>query len=200
MNIEEKLKGILAELKAGNIVILIDEAHREDEGDLVMAAEFATTESINFMAREGRGLICVPMTPDRASRLKLPLMVGDNSDPYNTKFTVSVDFKEGTTTGISMQDRALTIRALANNHSKADEFGRPGHIFPLIADVEGLAARRGHTEATLALMKMAGLNEVGVICEIINDNGLMAKHDDLEKFAAKHNLRKINITDILSIM
>jgi len=182
-------------LKRGQMIIIIDDEDRENEGDLVMAAEFVTPEAINFMAKEGRGLICVPVDEELAYRLNFYPMVA--TPDGNCNFTVSVDAKEGTTTGISAADRALTIKKIADGKSAANDFIRPGHMFPLIAQKGGVLVRAGHTEATVDLMKLAKITPAGVICEIMNENGTMARLADLKNFAKKHGLQIIAIRDII---
>ena len=177
------------------MIIVTDDEGRENEGDLVCAAEKATPEIINFMAKEGRGLICVPMEEEQAFRLNFHPMV-QNPDG-NCNFTVSVDAKYGITTGISAPDRALTIQKILDPQSTANDFIRPGHIFPLISKSGGVLVRAGHTEATVDLVKLANLNPVGVICEIMNEDGSMARMPDLQKFAKKHNLNIITIQNLI---
>ncbi len=179
------------------MIILVDDEDRENEGDLVVAAEHCTPEVINFMATYGRGLICAPLTLDRARELKLDLMVEENTDQYGTAFTVSVDAYEDTTTGISAHDRAQTIKVLIDENSKADDLRRPGHIFPLAARNGGVLVRAGHSEGGVDLAKLAGLKPAGVICEILNDDGTMARRPDLDKFAEKHNLKIATISDLI---
>ncbi|MFA4890823.1 MAG: bifunctional 3,4-dihydroxy-2-butanone-4-phosphate synthase/GTP cyclohydrolase II [Candidatus Gracilibacteria bacterium] len=179
------------------MVIVVDEADRENEGDLVMAAEKVTNESINFMAKEGRGLICVPFTRERASQLSFSPMVDQPEESHGCNFTVSVDYRKGTTTGISASDRAKTIKAIVNKKSRSEDFARPGHVFPLIAREGGVLVRAGHTEAAVDLMKLAGLSPIGVICEISRDDGEMARGEDLLNFAKKHKLKIIAIKDII---
>lgn len=189
----------LDELRRGKMIVVVDDEERENEGDLVMAAEKATPETVNFMVRFGRGLICVPMTHDRLSALGLELMVEDNTAPLRTAFTVSVDYLHGTTTGISAFDRAETIRALADDRSDAKDFGRPGHVFPLRAAEGGVLRRAGHTEAAIDLMRFAGLAPAGVLCEILDDDGRMARLPRLKAFAAEHELKLISIRDLIAV-
>jgi 3,4-dihydroxy 2-butanone 4-phosphate synthase / GTP cyclohydrolase II len=193
-SIEEALE----DLRHGKLIVVVDDEERENEGDLVMAAEKATPEAVNFMARFGRGLICVPMTGECLSRLGLELMVEDNTAPLRTAFTVSVDYLQGTTTGISTFDRAATIRALADERSRKEDFGRPGHVFPLRAAEGGVLRRAGHTEATIDLMHLAGLRPAGVLCEILDDDGRMARLPRLREFAAEHNLKVISIRNLIA--
>ncbi len=185
------------DLKSGKMIIVVDDEERENEGDLVMAAEAVTPQHINFMAKEGRGLICVPMSGDTAKRLDLHPMVKKNTEAHRTNFTVSVDVKKGTTTGISASDRAKTIAALGNPGSKATDFQKPGHMFPLIARNGGVLVRAGHTEATVDLVSLAGFSPVGVVCEIAKEDGEMARLPYLLKFAKKHHLKIITIQDLI---
>ncbi len=180
---------ILSDLKNGRMVIVIDDEDRENEGDLIMAGEFTLPEDINFMAREGRGLICVPMEGARLDELDLHPMSMRAIDPYKTGWAISCDAKKGVTTGISASDRARTINILSNPKAKHSDLTRPGHIFPLRANEGGVLVRAGHTEACVDLMKLSGLNPVGVICEIMKDDGTMARTQDLIKFAGKFGLK-----------
>ena len=191
--IEEAIESI----KNGEMVIVIDDEDRENEGDLVMAAEFATPENINFMIKEARGLVCVPMTIDRLNHLDLGPMVMNNTDVNQTAFTISVDHKN-TTTGISAMERSLTIKALVDNTSQSKDFNQPGHIFPLAARDGGVLIRAGHTEASVDLARLAGLKPAGVICEIIKDDGSMARVPDLIEYSKKHQLKMITIADLIA--
>ncbi len=184
--------------RSGKMLIVVDDEDRENEGDLVMAAEKVTPEAVNFMMKEGRGLICVPIEEDRARVLQLRPMTGENTDMSRCNFTVSVDLKIGTTTGISAKDRALTIKALVGESTEAADLSRPGHVFPLIARKGGTLVRAGHTEAAVDLAKLAGFKPAGVICEIAKDDGEMARRDDLKLFAEKHNLAMITIKDLIA--
>lgn len=188
----------LADLRAGSCVIVVDDEGRENEGDLIAAAELATPDVLNFMMREARGLICVPMTGERAESLGLPPMVASNQDAHCTAFTVSVDARAGVTTGISAADRSHTVRLLANPTAGQQDFVRPGHLFPLVARSGGVLQRAGHTEAAVDLCRLAGLQPVGVICEIINDDGTMARQDALTQFAEQHNLKRISVRQIIA--
>ena len=192
-----KIEDVLEDIKNGIPLIIVDDENRENEGDLFVAAEKATYESINLMATYARGLTCTPMSSEYAIRLNLDPMTARNTDAKCTAFTVSVDAKEGTTTGISIADRLTTIKKLADINSVASDFTRPGHIFPLIAKDNGVLEREGHTEATVDLCKICGLAPVSVICEILKDDGTMARMDDLEIFAKKHNLKIITIADLI---
>ncbi len=188
---------VIEDIRNGKMIILVDNEDRENEGDIIIAAEYCTPEVINFMATHGRGLICVPMTQNRAARLGLELMVQENTDKYQTAFTISVDAVEGTTTGISAHDRAKTVQVLINDETVPDDLRRPGHIFPLAARKGGVLVRAGHTEGAVDLPRMAGLKPAGVICEILNDDGTMARRPDLDKFAAKHGLKIATIADLI---
>lgn len=184
------------DLKQGKMIIVVDDEDRENEGDLVIAAEKATPEAVNFMIKYAKGLLCVPIEEEIADKLKLNPMVENNTDNHETAFTVSVDYKD-TTTGISAYERALTINKIAESDNYSD-FRRPGHIFPLIAKKSGVLDRIGHTEASVDLAKLAGLKGCAAICEIIKDDGTMARRDDLFAFAKKHNLKMITIKDLIN--
>lgn len=192
-----ELKDVLEDIKKGIPVILIDDEDRENEGDLVIAAERATEENINFTIKEARGLMCTPLERELATKLDLPLMVEKNTDPHGTAFTVSIDGVENVTTGISAHDRYQTIRKLVDKNAKPQDFRRPGHIFPLIAKQGGTLVRAGHTEGSVDLVKMAGLAPVAVICEILKDNGEMARVPDLIEMAKKHNLKIYSIEKLI---
>jgi 3,4-dihydroxy 2-butanone 4-phosphate synthase/GTP cyclohydrolase II len=182
------------------MIILVDDEDRENEGDLCLAADRVSTESINFMATHGRGLICVTLTPEHIAQLELPMMrvAGRNEPPLGTAFTVSVEAKHGVTTGISASDRATTIRVVANPEARPDDVVVPGHVFPLQARRGGVLVRAGQTEGSVDLARLAGMTPAGVICEIINDDGSMARMPDLEVFAGKHGLRIVTIADLIS--
>ncbi len=186
----------IEDLKKGKVIIVCDDENRENEGDFVGLAEFATPEMINFMAMEGRGLICTPITNELARKLNLHPMVEKNTDHHETAFTVSIDHID-TTTGISAYERSLTIRKLLEEDSEADDFRRPGHVFPLVAKEGGVLRRAGHTEAAVDLAKLAGAKPAGVICEIMNKNGTMARVDDLQIIAKKFDLKMITIKDLI---
>ena len=190
------IEDAIKEIKEGKIIIVIDNPDRENEGDLLMAAEKVTGEAINFMAKYGRGLICMPVEEKRLKKLKIGPMVEKNTDNHETAFTVAIDHID-TTTGISAFERALTIQKVLDESSKPDEFRRPGHVFPLIAKKDGVLERNGHTEAAVDLPKLAGLKGAGVICEIMKDDGTMARTSDLIKFANEHNLKIITIKDLI---
>jgi 3,4-dihydroxy 2-butanone 4-phosphate synthase/GTP cyclohydrolase II len=187
----------VAAIAAGRMVVVVDSPDRENEGDLVMAADRITPEAVNFMATEGRGLICVSMTQERLRHLQIPPMVTRVTDPLHTAFHVTVDHRTRTTTGISASDRAATIEALVDPDATADDFTRPGHVFPLGAKVGGVLTRAGHTEASIDLAVLAGCSPAGVICEIANPDGEMARMPDLLKFAAQHGLPILSIADLI---
>ncbi len=191
-----RIEEALQALQKGEMLVVVDDADRENEGDLVLAAEKATPEAINFMAKHGRGLICVPMTDQRATELKLEPMVNNNTDPHATAFTVSVD-AEGTTTGISAQERAYTVKKLIDPLAQPETFRRPGHIFPLRARSGGVLRRAGHTEAAVDLARLAGLYPAGVICEIMNEDGSMARVPELMTFVQEYNLKIVTIADLI---
>jgi 3,4-dihydroxy 2-butanone 4-phosphate synthase/GTP cyclohydrolase II len=188
----------IEDIKAGKIIIVVDDDDRENEGDFLTAARFATPEAINFMARYGRGLICAPITAARAKELELNQMVSHNTTSHETNFTVSVDLIAGCTTGISATDRSKTTLALIDPNTKPEDLGRPGHIFPLIAKDGGVLRRAGHTEAAVDLAAMAGLEPAGVICEIMNDDGEMARLPDLLKLAKEFDMKIISVKDLIS--
>ncbi|WP_348944980.1 bifunctional 3,4-dihydroxy-2-butanone-4-phosphate synthase/GTP cyclohydrolase II [Chitinibacter sp. FCG-7] len=189
---------IVAELKAGRMVVLVDEEDRENEGDLVLAADFVTPEAINFMAKFGRGLICLTLTPERCKTLNLSTMVSSNGSSFGTNFTASIEAAEGVSTGISAHDRALTIRKAVAFDAKASDVVSPGHIFPVMAQPGGVLVRAGHTEAGCDLAMMAGLTPASVICEIMNDDGTMARLPELLVFAQEHNLKIGTIADLIN--
>lgn len=188
----------LEDIRQGKIVILVDDEDRENEGDLCMAAEKVTPEAINFMAKHGRGLICLSLSPDYVERLKLSMMVTDNRSPYQTAFTVSIEARHGVTTGISAADRAHTILTAIADDAKPEDLVSPGHIFPLRARKGGVLFRTGQTEGSVDLSRMAGLRSAGVICEIMKDDGTMARMPDLEAFAAEHDLKIVTVADLIN--
>ncbi len=188
---------LIEDIRAGKMVILMDDEDRENEGDIIIASECVTAEHINFMAKHARGLICMPMTRERCELLKLPLMAPRNGSGFGTKFTVSIEAAEGVTTGISAADRARTVQAAVARTAKADDIVSPGHIFPLMAQAGGVLARAGHTEAACDLARLAGFEPSGVICEIMNDDGSMARRPELEVFAAEHGLKIGTIADLI---
>ena len=188
---------VIDELKRGRMVVLVDEEDRENEGDLLLAAEFTTAEAINFMARYGRGLICLTLTEERCRQLNLPLMVANNRSPLGTNFTLSIEAAEGVTTGISAADRAHTIQTAIRPDAAAHDIVQPGHVFPLMAQEGGVLVRAGHTEAGCDLTRLAGLTPAAVICEVLKDNGEMARLPDLVDFAAQHELKIGTITDLI---
>jgi 3,4-dihydroxy 2-butanone 4-phosphate synthase/GTP cyclohydrolase II len=187
----------IEEIRAGRMVIVVDDEDRENEGDLIMAAEKVTPQAVNFLARHGRGLICVPMNEERLAALDLPQMVGRNTAKLGTPFTVSVDAVHGTTTGISAFDRAETIRTLIDPRTRAEDLARPGHVFPLRAVKGGVLRRAGHTEATVDLATMAGLFPAGVLCEILHEDGTMARLPELQRFAERQGLKILSIASLI---
>lgn len=191
------VKEAIEDIKNGKMVVVVDDEDRENEGDLLMAAEKVTTETINFMAKYGRGLICTPMIKKRLDELDIYPMVSINTDPKETAFTVSVDSVE-TTTGISAGERAMTVQKLIDSKVTSNDFNRPGHIFPLVAKEGGVLKRAGHTEASVDLAKLAGLYPAGVICEIMNDDGTMARVPQLMEYVKEHNLKIITIADLIA--
>ncbi|HEY4756865.1 MAG TPA: 3,4-dihydroxy-2-butanone-4-phosphate synthase, partial [Ignavibacteriaceae bacterium] len=186
------------EIKEGRVIIIVDDEERENEGDFVCAAEYITPDIVNFMVTHGKGMLCVALNSKRLDELGLPLMVDKNSALHGTQFTVTVDSIEGTTTGISVADRALTIKKLIDPTSTSSDFARPGHIFPLKAFEEGVLRRAGHTEAVVDLCKLAKMTPGGVLCEILKDNGEMARVPDLIKIAKKFNLKIVTVKDIIT--
>ena len=193
------LQAALDAYKNGDLIIVTDDADRENEGDLMLRADLATTEKVAFMVRHTTGILCVAMTQDRARQLKLPLMVEENQDSKKTAFTVSVDYKVGLTTGVSAKERANTVRALANNSAVASDFIRPGHIFPLIADKGGLPSRGGHTEAGVALSQLVGAQPLCLLSEIVNDDGSMARGQSLMDFATKFSIPVISVEQLKAV-
>ena len=189
---------IIEDIRQGRMVVLVDEEDRENEGDLVLAAQYVTPEAINFMARHGRGLICLTLTEPRCRQLNLPLMVRENGARMGTNFTVSIEAAEGVTTGISAADRARTVQAAVARDAKPSDIVSPGHIFPLMAQNGGVLVRAGHTEAGCDLSQLAGLEPAGVICEILNEDGSMARLPDLLTFAAQHGLKVGTIADLIA--
>ena len=192
------IEDIIAEMRAGRMFILVDEEDRENEGDLVLAAERVTAEAINFMVKNARGLVCLTITEARSKQLGLSQMARDNKSPYNTAFTTSIEAAEGVTTGISAQDRACTIAAAVARDAKPDDIVQPGHIFPITAKAGGVLVRAGHTEASCDLAQMAGLEPSSVICEILKDDGSMARLPDLIEFAREHGLKIGTIADLIN--
>ena len=188
---------LIDEIRRGRMVVLADAEDRENEGDLVLAADFVTPEAINFMATHARGLICLTLTEERCRQLNLPLMVSDNRSPLGTAFTVSIEAASGVSTGISAADRARTVRAATAKHAKPDDIVQPGHIFPVMAQNGGVLVRAGHTEAGCDLAELSGLSPAAVICEIMNPDGSMARMPDLAAFAAKHGLKIGTIADLI---
>ena len=193
-----KIEDALSAIAAGEMVVVLDDEDRENEGDLVMAAEKATSHAVNFMSKEGRGLICVPVSSEIADKLKFADMVAEGDDDPCCNFTVSVDYKVGTSTGISASDRAKTVRAIVDDSSGPEHFSRPGHIFPLRARDGGVLVRAGHTEAAVDLARLAGFSSAGLICEISKDDGEMMRLDGLVEFAKKHSLMIVTIKDLIA--
>ncbi|APG26718.1 bifunctional 3,4-dihydroxy-2-butanone 4-phosphate synthase/GTP cyclohydrolase II [Syntrophotalea acetylenivorans] len=194
----QNIEAALEDIRQGKMVILVDDEDRENEGDLVIAAELVTPEAVNFMAKEGRGLICLSLTEERADELDLPLMVQENSSSFGTAFTVSIEARRGVSTGISAKDRATTIQVAIADESQAKDLARPGHVFPLRAKKGGVLVRAGQTEGSVDLARLAGLKPAGVICEIMNDDGSMARMPQLKKFAKKHDLKIVTVADLVS--
>ncbi len=192
------IEEVAEDIKAGKMVILVDDEDRENEGDLCMAAEMVTPEAINFMATHGRGLICLTMTPEQLERLQLPMMVQNNRSPFETAFTVSIEARTGVTTGISAADRARTIQVAVNPEARPEDLISPGHVFPLRAKRGGVLVRTGQTEGSVDLARLAELNPTGVICEIMKDDGTMARMPDLQEFARKHDLKIATIADLVA--
>ena len=192
-----KIEDAIADIRDGKMVILVDDEDRENEGGLTLAAEFVTPEAINFMARHGRGLICLSITEEKAQELQLPPMVHDNSSAFGTAFTVSIEARRGVSTGISAHDRATTIRTAISKNARPEDLVRPGHVFPLIARKGGVLVRTGQTEGSVDLARLAGCVPAGVICEIMNEDGTMARMQDLKVFAAEHRLKIVSIKDLI---
>jgi 3,4-dihydroxy 2-butanone 4-phosphate synthase/GTP cyclohydrolase II len=192
------VKEVLEDLRQGKMIILVDDEARENEGDLTIAAEKVTPEAVNFMAKHGRGLICLALSPEIVEKLKLPLMVYDNRSPYKTAFTVSIEARQGVTTGISAADRAHTILTAVAEDAKPEDLIHPGHVFPLRARRGGVLFRTGQTEGSVDLARLAGLSEAAVICEIMNEDGTMARMPDIEKFSKKHDLKIAAVADIIA--
>jgi 3,4-dihydroxy 2-butanone 4-phosphate synthase/GTP cyclohydrolase II len=187
----------LSDIRAGKMIILVDDEDRENEGDLTIAADHVTPEAINFMARHGRGLICLSITEERARQLQLPPMVQDNSSPFGTAFTVSIEARKGVTTGISAYDRATTVRVAIAPSARPEDLVRPGHVFPVVARKGGVLVRTGQTEGSVDLARLAGCNPAGVICEVMNEDGTMARVPDLRAFATEHGLKIASIRDLV---
>jgi len=194
----DRIEDAIGDIRDGRMVVVVDDEDRENEGDLTMAAERVTPEAVNFMATHGRGLICVSLPGHRLDALKIPLMVSENTAPYGTAFCISVEARQGITSGVSAQDRATTIRALVDPKTRPEDLTRPGHIFPLRAKEGGVLARAGQTEAAIDLCRLAGLTPAGVICEIMNEDGSMARVPQLLAFAARHRLRLVTVQDLIT--
>ncbi len=193
----ERVERAIDDIRNGRMVILVDDEDRENEGDLVFAAEMASAENINFMAKYGRGLICLSLTPERCDQLELPLMVQDNTSGFGTAFTVSIEAATGVTTGISAADRARTVRVAVAPNARPADLSRPGHVFPLRARAGGVLVRTGQTEGSVDLARLAGLEPAGVICEIMNEDGTMSRRPQLEEFAQEHNLIIISVAELI---
>ncbi|HUL28866.1 MAG TPA: bifunctional 3,4-dihydroxy-2-butanone-4-phosphate synthase/GTP cyclohydrolase II [Thermodesulfobacteriota bacterium] len=192
-----RIEAALEEIRQGKMVILVDDEDRENEGDLTMAAEKVTPEAINFMAKYGRGLICLSLTDERLNELRLPMMVSENTSRFQTAFTVSIDARQGVSTGISAADRATTILAAVNDHARPEDLVSPGHVFPLRAKPGGVLVRTGQTEGSVDLARLAGLKPAGVICEVMKDDGTMARMPDLQAFAEEFGLKVVTIADLI---
>ncbi|MBY5801299.1 3,4-dihydroxy-2-butanone-4-phosphate synthase [Rhizobium leguminosarum] len=194
------IEDAISAIASGKMVVVVDDQNRENEGDIVVAADAVTPETIAFMMTHARGLVCIAMEGERLDALDIPLMVPNNTESHKTAFTVSVDYLKGTSTGISAADRAATVRALVDDRAKADEFARPGHIFPLRANPRGVLGRPGHTEAAVDLARLAGRIPAGVICEVANDDGTMSRLPELTLFAERHNLPLVTIEDLVAYL
>jgi 3,4-dihydroxy 2-butanone 4-phosphate synthase/GTP cyclohydrolase II len=192
------IEDAIEDIREGRMVVVCDGEDRENEGDLVMAAQFATPEAVNFMAKEARGIICLALTPERCDELGLELMAAKNESPFQTAFTVSIEAREGVTSGTSAHDRARTIQVAIDRRARPDDLVQPGHVFPLKAKEGGLLERAGHTEASIDLARMAGLEPAGVICEIMNDDGTMARVPDLLPYCREHDLKMITVADVIA--
>ncbi|WSH63016.1 3,4-dihydroxy-2-butanone-4-phosphate synthase [Rhizobium ruizarguesonis] len=195
-----RIEDAISAIARGEMVVVVDDQNRENEGDIVVAADAATPEMIAFMMTHARGLICIAMEGERLDALDIPLMVPNNTESHKTAFTVSVDYLKGTTTGISAADRAATVRALVDDRAKPADFARPGHIFPLRANPRGVLGRPGHTEAAVDLARLAGKTPAGVICEVANDDGTMSRLPELTLFAERHNLPLVTIEDLVAYL
>ena len=198
MTESERVAEAIAAFKRGEIIVVTDDDDRENEGDLIVAAQHATPEKLGFIVRHTSGIVCAPLTREAARRLNLQPMVADNDAPMGTAFTVSVDVRHGLTTGISAEERSNTVRALANGNIGAADFVRPGHVFPLIAKDGGVLMRSGHTEAAVDLCRLAGLETVGVLAELVNDDGTVKRGDDVARFAVEHGLRTVSVADLIA--
>jgi 3,4-dihydroxy 2-butanone 4-phosphate synthase/GTP cyclohydrolase II len=188
----------IEDIRAGRMIIIVDDESRENEGDLAIAAEKVTPEAINLMSKEARGLICLPIVGERLEELRIPMMVQDNTSRFSTAFTISIEAKHGVTTGISAHDRATTIRTVIDPSTKPDDIARPGHVFPIRARPGGVLVRAGHTEAVVDLAKLAGLYPAGVICEVLNEDGTMARLRQLKELAAEHNMKMVSVADLIT--
>ncbi|WP_285163736.1 3,4-dihydroxy-2-butanone-4-phosphate synthase [Shewanella goraebulensis] len=193
----ERVEKALSALREGNGVLLLDDEDRENEGDIIYSAEHLTSQQMALMIRECSGIVCLCLTDEQATKLELPPMVADNNSANQTAFTVSIEAKEGVTTGVSAQDRVTTVKTATAADAKASDLARPGHVFPLRARAGGVMSRRGHTEGTVDLMQMAGLQPAGVLCEVTNENGTMAKAPEIVAFGLKHNMPVLTIEDMV---
>ncbi|MCK4591230.1 MAG: 3,4-dihydroxy-2-butanone-4-phosphate synthase, partial [Candidatus Latescibacteria bacterium] len=193
----DKIEKTIEDIRAGKVVIVVDDENRENEGDFIMAAERITPEAVNFMTKFGRGMICLPTTEEKLEKLDLEMMVSKNTALHGTPFTITIDAVEGTTTGISAHDRAVTIQKFIDPDARPEDFARPGHVFPLRAESGGVLKRAGHTEATVDLARLAGFQPVGVLCEIMADDGTMAQVPQLRKIASKLGLKMVSIKDLI---
>ncbi|WP_153916015.1 3,4-dihydroxy-2-butanone-4-phosphate synthase [Shewanella sp. TC10] len=193
----ERVEKALEALRLGNGVLLLDDEDRENEGDIIYSAEHLTSQQMALMIRECSGIVCLCLTDDQANKLELPPMVADNNSANQTAFTVSIEAKEGVTTGVSAQDRVTTVKTATAADAKASDLARPGHVFPLRARAGGVMSRRGHTEGTVDLMQMAGLQPAGVLCEVTNEDGTMAKAPEIVAFGLKHNMPVLTIEDMV---
>src|SRR5438067_11684908 len=192
------IEDAIEDIRRGRMVVVVDDENRENEGDLTIAAQFVTPEAINFMTKEGRGLICLALTPERCDELGLDLMAAKNESPFQTALTVSVEAREGVTTGISAHDRAHTVQVAIDPRSRPQDLVQPGHIFPLKAKAGGVLERTGQTEAAVDLARLAGLTPAGVICEVMNDDGTMARVPDLTEYCERHGLKMITVADLIA--
>lgn len=197
-NPRQRVENALAALQRGQGLLLVDDEHRENEGDLIFAAEHLTSEQMALLIREGSGIVCLCLTDEQVGRLELPMMVDRNTSQYGTAFTVSIEAREGVTTGVSAQDRVTTIRTAIQENARPADLSRPGHVFPLRAQPGGVMQRRGHTEGTVDLMQLAGLNPAGVLCELTNPDGTMARLPEIVAFAEQHAMPVLAIEDIVA--
>ena len=200
MSLKEKIELALQDIRAGKPIVVVDSYDRENEGDLMIAAEKATSETLAFIAKEARGIMCIPTAGYILDRLQIPMSPTNNNDKFSTPFTVSIDARDDVTTGVSVEDRMVTINLVTNDNTTPDQLAYPGHLFPLRPRTGLLNDRQGHTEASVVLSMLAGLKPIAIICEIMNDNGTMARVPDLEPYAEKWNLRMISIDEVIEYM